>query len=208
MLPPWAPFYSPEIRERVSGIFRRLHDDRPAGVTGDAWDELNNRGAVELQEATGRACGECTLCCRLIPVQAMDKPAGVKCPACIPGGGCSIYAERPNQCRGFLCNWVIGEGPPAMRPDLVHCVFDFEPPTQIMRCHVHPQHADAWRSGPVAAHIRVHHQLGTNVQVIVQNGSKHAPPSWGIPGAGKLPFDMVHPDTGQVWCRFRLENLP
>jgi hypothetical protein len=37
-----------------------------------------------------------------------EKPAGQWCKYCVPGkGGCSIYAERPLDCRTFNCQWLL-----------------------------------------------------------------------------------------------------
>jgi hypothetical protein len=54
----------------------------------------------------GRACGECTVCCKELPILSveMKKPAGVLCEHCV-GTGCGIYDSRPPVCRGFICAW-------------------------------------------------------------------------------------------------------
>ena len=39
-----------------------------------------------------RHCGGCTLCCKLIPVEELNKPAGARCKHVRTGKGCSIYA--------------------------------------------------------------------------------------------------------------------
>lgn len=55
----------------------------------------------------GRECGECTLCCEVLHVDSPDfqKPQGVRCAHCVPGGGCAIHATRPNICREWFCQW-------------------------------------------------------------------------------------------------------
>jgi hypothetical protein len=68
----------------------------------------------------GRECGECTVCCRVPPIEdpALTKPAGVLCQNCI-GNTCSIYKSRPQSCRDFFCQWrnlaLLDEN---WRPDL------------------------------------------------------------------------------------------
>ncbi|MGM4958232.1 hypothetical protein ACT4MK_23450 [Bradyrhizobium barranii] len=42
-----------------------------------------------------RACGDCTLCCKVMAIEALAKLAGSWCRHCKPGQGCAIYAERP-----------------------------------------------------------------------------------------------------------------
>ena len=68
-----------------------------------------------------RACGSCSLCCRLLPVPQLQKDAGRWCPDCRPGaarGGCGIHETRPDVCRAFNCQWVQGRGEAGWRPDL------------------------------------------------------------------------------------------
>src|SRR5258708_16092672 len=56
----------------------------------------------------GRACGECSLCCKLIRVDAFAKAPGTWCAHCAPGsGGCTISDSRPPECRDFYCAWVV-----------------------------------------------------------------------------------------------------
>src|SRR5262249_4530121 len=47
-----------------------------------------------------RECGKCSLCCKLLPIQELNKPIDTWCPHCRPGhGGCTIYSSRPSECR-------------------------------------------------------------------------------------------------------------
>jgi hypothetical protein len=60
--------------------------------------------------ATGRSCGSCSLCCKLLRIDDGDfhKPAGQWCEHCKPSrDGCSIYNTRPMICRGFACGWLV-----------------------------------------------------------------------------------------------------
>lgn len=71
----------------------------------------------------GRTCGSCTLCCKALPVQGIDKEAGAWCPHCLPGEGCSIYERRPQSCRDFDCLWLRGHLAESDRPDRIGAVF-------------------------------------------------------------------------------------
>ena len=55
---------------------------------------------------TGRSCGTCSLCCKLVGIEALDKKAGVWCPHCDAPNGCTIYQGRPKECREFACLWL------------------------------------------------------------------------------------------------------
>jgi hypothetical protein len=53
---------------------------------------------------TPNPCGECSMCCQHLLIEALEKPAGVLCSHF--KGGCTIYEGRPNSCRGFHCGWL------------------------------------------------------------------------------------------------------
>jgi hypothetical protein len=58
--------------------------------------------------AAGRSCGKCSLCCNLLHVIELSKPANKWCKHCRPGrGGCSIYKTRPHICRSYACGWLM-----------------------------------------------------------------------------------------------------
>ena len=58
---------------------------------------------------TSRACGDCTLCCKVMAIEEIAKPAGRWCRHCRPGRGCLVYDARPAECRAFNCLWLIDE---------------------------------------------------------------------------------------------------
>jgi hypothetical protein len=60
-----------------------------------------------MKQETERSCGPCSLCCKLLPIAALDKAHDQWCTYCRPGdGGCTIYEDRPPTCRSFVCNWL------------------------------------------------------------------------------------------------------
>ena len=65
-----------------------------------------------------RPCGGCTACCTALYVEELAKQAGLPC-SCLRGDGCGIWEERPRICRGFFCNWALGDPslPEEARPD-------------------------------------------------------------------------------------------
>src|SRR5258706_9585269 len=51
----------------------------------------------------GRACGECSLCCKLIRVDAFAKAPGTWCAHCAPGsGGWPLFHNPPGPGRAFF----------------------------------------------------------------------------------------------------------
>lgn len=114
-----------------------------------------------------RQCGDCQLCCKLLPMQdnepwrggaAIDKPAGVRCPHQKHGKGCAIYAKRPFCCRMWTCRWLANDDAADLsRPDRVFYVIDVMPDyvtvnfndesrnIQVVQIWVDPKHPDAHR---------------------------------------------------------------
>jgi hypothetical protein len=81
------------------------------------------------KESNGRACGDCQLCCKLVPVPTIEKPAGKRCKYSKVGKGCTVYETRPFDCRSWSCRWMADrahtEG--MSRPDRAHFVIDLTP---------------------------------------------------------------------------------
>lgn len=71
-----------------------------------------------------RVCGSCTACCKTHPILELKKPPAEWCPHCTVGVGCAIYHERPEGCREFQCQWLLGNGEEKERPDLSKIVVD------------------------------------------------------------------------------------
>lgn len=116
-----------------------------------------------------RACGSCTLCCKLVPVEELGKLAGQRCLHQRHGKGCSIYERRPLSCREWSCMWLTGSenGKPLdlSRPDHAGYVIDTVPDivratnnetgevTQItvLQIWVDPARPEAWRDPALLA---------------------------------------------------------
>jgi hypothetical protein len=75
-----------------------------------------------------RKCGDCQLCCRLVPVVELGKPAGLACKYQRHGKGCTIYAQRPPSCRLWSCRWLVEDDTADQhRPDRARYVIDIMP---------------------------------------------------------------------------------
>lgn len=76
-------------------------------------------------KGTGRECGTCTLCCKLLPVKRLGKAAGERCTHAKHGKGCAIYARRPMDCKTWSCGWLADPETAGLhRPDRAHYVID------------------------------------------------------------------------------------
>lgn len=72
-----------------------------------------------------RKCGECTACCKILPVVELSKPALTRCKHQRHGKGCAIYDQRPLSCRLWSCLWLTDpQTADLSRPDRSHYVID------------------------------------------------------------------------------------
>jgi len=109
-----------------------------------------------LTPVARRGCDGCTMCCKLLPVRELAKPAGTWCQHCEPGTGCRIYPERPQACRDFFCGWMLnGEVAAHWRPRESRMVLNFQATLKRTVVHVDPSRPDAWRKPPYHAELQV-----------------------------------------------------
>lgn len=76
-----------------------------------------------------RQCGECTLCCKLLPVRELDKGAGKACKHQRFKKGCAVYHTTiPASCRLWNCRWLADDDTADQsRPDRAGYVIDIMP---------------------------------------------------------------------------------
>lgn len=96
-----------------------------------------------------------------MPVEEINKLAGVRCKHQKSGLGCKIYPSRPVSCRIWSCQWLIGTDTTNLpRPDRSHYVIDSFPdtiyvniptpagieriPMMAIQVWVDPDYMDAW----------------------------------------------------------------
>ena len=109
-----------------------------------------------------RICGDCTLCCRVVPVADLHKGANQRCRH-QTHKGCRVYARLDQvspSCRLWSCQWLVNpDAGELRRPDRAHYVIDIMPDfvgvqdnatgetrdLPVMQIWADPQHPDAWR---------------------------------------------------------------
>jgi len=70
-------------------------------------------------------CGECTLCCDLLPIKELNKPANILCEYCELKKGCKIQETKPLECRNFDCAYYQMEKVHIdLRPDNCKVIFE------------------------------------------------------------------------------------
>jgi hypothetical protein len=118
-----------------------------------------------------RACGECTLCCKLLPVRSLNKGAGERCQHQSHARGCKVYARLESvspECRLWSCRWLVNDDAADLsRPDRSHYVIDLMPDfvslrddatgelqhIQVVQIWVDPKHPDAHRDPALRAYL-------------------------------------------------------
>jgi hypothetical protein len=76
-----------------------------------------------------RQCGDCQLCCKLLPVPPLNKRGGEKCKFQKFHKGCTVYntPTMPDACKLWHCRWLINDDVDMPRPDRCHYVIDIMP---------------------------------------------------------------------------------
>jgi uncharacterized protein len=94
------------------------------------------------------------MCCSVLEIDELKKAAGPTCVNCLAGGGCSIYAARPQVCRDFECEWLTSrELPRPLRPDRIGTIFMEADDADEYRAVCAPGRPLAWRQPRVFAHL-------------------------------------------------------
>jgi hypothetical protein len=94
-----------------------------------------------------KACGDCTLCCKVMAIEELAKPVNAWCPHCKPGRGCGIYANRPAECQTFSCLWLLNDQLDRhWKPSKSRLVLTTSEDGIEVRCD--PGFPDAWRKQP------------------------------------------------------------
>jgi hypothetical protein len=117
-----------------------------------------------------RHCGQCTLCCKLVPVRELEKPAGQRCRYQRMGKGCTVYhtLKMPVSCHLWNCRWLVNDDTADLRrPDFSHYVIDVMPDyvtavdddtgnrqeIPVIQIWVDPRWPDAWRDPALLAYL-------------------------------------------------------
>ncbi len=132
----------------------------------------------------GKACGECNLCCKVLEITELAKPAGKLCGDCVrsPLGSCGIYATRPKVCRDYECLWKGDRAmSPQMRPDRAGTLLMEDPDSDEYRAVCDPGKPFAWLNPLIFKHLVVMAKSGRTV--VAKAGLKawriHANGQWG-----------------------------
>lgn len=122
-----------------------------------------------------RSCGSCSLCCKLLGIASIDKPAGRWCGHFKRGAGCGVYAGRPHECIAFNCEWLAHDVWGAeWKPDKARFVMMTENDGKRLRVIVDPDFPEAWRREPYYSNLKhISKAAADGVRVFVVIGPRH-----------------------------------
>jgi len=113
-----------------------------------------------------RECGECSLCCTVLRVDALRKLGGVDCiHQDVDGPGCAIHADRPVICRRYACLWRRGSLDLADRPDRLGAVLDLVSDGNTVRLEIHEAEPGAFEGSPRLRAIAERHRTTIPVRI-------------------------------------------
>ncbi|MBN9590367.1 MAG: hypothetical protein BGN85_02230 [Alphaproteobacteria bacterium 64-11] len=148
-------------------------------------------------------CGTCTLCCKLLDIAVLQKPAYRWCPHCKVGDGCGIYAERPVPCREFVCVWLGSQTgprplPAELRPDRSGMLFYYTNSFKELNGVTDSGRPGAWRSPKVRSLIRA--MAATGRTIIFRDGNGH----YGVVNGEPRQIELSEPDEkgARTFVRF------
>jgi hypothetical protein len=118
----------------------------------------------------GRSCGTCTLCCKILRIAELEKPAGTWCAHCDPGKGCRAYSDRPAECRSFICHWLVAPHlGDEWKPNRSKIVLAGQGDGNRILAHVDPGSPSAWKASPYYERLKewARNGLRSDPQVVV-----------------------------------------
>jgi hypothetical protein len=120
--------------------------------------------------APQRDCDGCTLCCKVMNIPELEKPAGTWCRHCVVGTGCGIHTSRPEVCRQFYCMYITNRNlGPEWKPSEARFVVSHDAGGQRISVYVDTQRPESWRREPYLSTFRAWSEIGarTGGQVVV-----------------------------------------
>jgi hypothetical protein len=121
-----------------------------------------------------RECGTCSLCCKVLDVPAVYKPAGKWCKHCEPGKGCATYKLRPKACRDFNCLWLSSDTfGPEWKPEVSKFVMSIDEKANCLMIHPDQKLPGAWTAEPYYSFIKRMSEsfLARDQVILVDDGS-------------------------------------
>lgn len=136
-----------------------------------------------------RSCGDCTLCCKLLGVRALDKQPFVYCSHCTVGTGCRVYQARPEECKDFNCMWLQEKIDEELKPnnchvvlanlqdDLVKLGIELEDQRRVVVVYVDSDYPEAHKQGKMKDQLNQY--LKDGIELVIVEKDKKMLMKWG-----------------------------
>jgi hypothetical protein len=122
---------------------------------------------------SGSPCRDCTLCCSVLEIQALDKPMYQPCQH-LSGAACGIWGrpERPAVCAEFRCLHVVlreaggSERNPIPHPSDAGAYLAKEPGAEQLTLFVDPARPQRWKTSGLVDYLRPLMRRGFGLEII------------------------------------------
>ena len=126
-------------------------------------------------------CQDCDGCCVVFEVKDVPKAFGEPCKhlgKTLFGHGCTIYNDRPDACKRYICLWLdsqrrpeVSTFPESMRPDVTKCVLGWPwgEDRETLFVYPYPGHETAWQKPPVSLYLQSILAKGAKVVVVAKD---------------------------------------
>jgi hypothetical protein len=78
----------------------------------------------------------------------------VNCIHCATDVGCNVYAQRPQDCRDYVCGYLLADVPERWDPRISKMVIQISDDPAKIVVHVDPDRPDTWRAEPYYSDLR------------------------------------------------------
>lgn len=100
------------------------------------------------------SCDSCSLCCKVMKISELEKPAHQWCAHCEIAAGCQISDSRPQSCRDYECLWLKSQAldrpmPAALRPDKSRVVMGTVNQGEEVVLYLSPDRPEAWKNSSI-----------------------------------------------------------
>lgn len=143
------------------------------------------------------------MCCKLLDIPALEKPAEQWCPHCEVGRSCRIYDSRPAPCREFVCLWLGSQTgakplPADLRPDNSGILFYYTGSFRELNGVTDPGRPGAWKAARVRSLLAAVSRTGRTI--IFRDGKDH----YGVVNGEPRRIELGEPDAkgARTFVRF------
>jgi hypothetical protein len=135
------------------------HDNSEVTLTdlGNEFAETDMQDLYDSEDplVPGRTCGTCMLCCKVLAIDELHKPAGVMCRHAVAGKGCTIREQRPRECHQFFCGWRLDPNIDGLwKPEVCGFVLSISFQYGAMMLNTDPDRPQAWKVEPYYSRLR------------------------------------------------------